>query len=254
MSDLTLFRITLRDLVRPGKLAAGAALIAVAVIVAVLMRANAEKGEFNPAAAYNGISSVLVFGYILVILSLVFSTGIISQEVEQKTIPYLLTRPMPRWRILLAKYAAVVVVTTVMLWIADAAVALSLFGPARIGTSHLWKDVLILPIGAMAYSGLFMLLATIVPKALLYGLGYAFIEPLLPLLPGDWQKISLLSYLHALAPHLDAGDATVSTQVVAADIAPWIAWTVVSAVICGSVLLALMIFSVREYTPQEERA
>ena len=111
-----------------------------------------------------------------------------------------------------------------------------------------------LPLGAMAYSGLFMLLATIVPKALMYGLAYAFIEPLLPLLPGDWQKISLLSYLHALAPHLDAGDVNVSAQALAtADIAPWIAWTVVVSVILVSVFAALVVFSTREYTPLEER-
>ena len=255
MTDLYLFRITLRDLVRPGKLTAAALLVAVAVIVAALVRANARPGEFNPAASYNGISSVLVFGYIVVILSLVFSTGLIGQEIEQKTIPYLLTRPMPRWRILLAKYLAAVLVTTVTVWLADFVVALALFGPAKIGASHLWKDLLILPIGAMAYSGIFLLLATIVPKALLYGLGYAFIEPLLQFLPGDWQKISLLSFLHALAPHLDAGDVAASSQTAAAtDIAGWVAWIVVISVILGTVIAALVVFSTREYTPQEERA
>jgi len=255
MSDLYLFRNTLRDLVRPGKLTAAGLLVAVAVIIAALVRANATKGEFDPAASYNGISSVLVFGYMVVILSLVFSTGLIGQEIEQKTIPYLLTRPMPRWRILFAKYLAAVLVTTVTVWLADFLVALALFGPSKIGGSYLWKDLLILPLGALAYSGLFMLLATIVPKALMYGLGYAFIEPLLPLLPGDWKKISLLSYLHALAPHLDSGDISAGSQAAAAtDLAIWVAWTVVIAVIVGSVFAALIAFSVREYTPQEERA
>jgi ABC-2 type transport system permease protein len=254
MSDLYLFRNTLRDLIRPGKLVAAALLVAVAVLIAVLMRASAGPGHFDPAASYNGISSVLVFGYMVVILSLVFATGVIAQEIEQKTIPYLLTRPMPRWRILLAKYAAAVVVTTATVWLADFVVALTLFGPAKLGASHLWKDILILPVGAMAYSGLFLLLATIVPRALLYGLAYAFVEPLLPMLPGDWQKISLLSYLHALAPHLDAADLDAAGQAAgSSDIAVWLAWTVVAAVIVASVIFALAIFSTREYTPQEER-
>ena len=253
MGDLYLFKYTLRDLVRPGKLTAAALLVGVAVAIAALVRANAGAGPFDPAASYNGISSVLVFGYMVVILSLVFSTGLIGQEIEQKTIPYLLTRPMPRWRILLAKYLAAVIVTTVTVWVADFVVALTLFGPAKIGASHLWKDLLILPLGAMAYSGLFMLLATLVPKALMYGLGYAFIEPLLPMLPGDWQKISLLSYLHALAPHLDAGDISAGSQAAAVDIAGWVAWTVVVCVILASVGSALAVFSTREYTPQEER-
>ena len=254
MSDIYLFQSTLRDLARPGKLTAAALLVGLALAIALLMRANASPGEFNATTAYNNISSFLVFGYILVILSVVFSTGIIIQELEQKTIPYLLTRPMPRWRILLAKYLGAIVATTVTVWLADFAVALALFGPAKLGASHLWKDMLILPLGALAYSGLFMLLATLVPRALLIGLAYAFVEPLLSLLPGDWKKISLLSYLHALAPHLDAGDTTVSSQVVAADISTWIAWTVVIGVIVVTILASLFIFSVREYTPREERA
>jgi len=255
MSDLYLFKNTLRDMARPGKLAAAALLIAVAVMVAVLNRANAKPNEFDAVAAYNGISAILVFGFMLVILSGVFSTGIILQEIEQKTIPYLLTRPMPRWRILLAKYLGVVLATTLTIWIADIAVALALFGPARLGASHLWKDMLILPVGAMAYSGLFMLLASVFPKALLFGLAYAFVEPLLVQLGGDWSKISLLSYLHALAPHLDAGDANLTTQALAVtDIPTWIAWTIVIMVILGSVGAALVVFSTKEYIPQEDRA
>ncbi len=255
MSDLYLFRNTLRDLLRPGKLTAAALMVTVAAIVATVKRASAGPGLFDAATSYNEISALLVFGYIVVILSLVLSTGLIGQEIEQKTIPYLLTRPMPRWRILLAKYLAAVLVTTATVWLADFLVALALFGPAKIGASHLWKDMLILPLGAMAYSGIFLLLSTVVPKALLYGLGYAVIEPLLPRLPGDWQKISLLSYLHALAPHLDAGNVAASNQVSAVTyIAGWVAWTVVVAVILSSVIAALVVFSIREYTPQEEKS
>lgn len=255
MSDLYLFRITLRDLVRPGKLTAAALLIAVAVIIAALVRANAKPGEFDPGASYNWISSILVFGYIVIILSLVYATGLIGQEIEQKTIPYLLTRPMPRWRILLAKYLAAVVVTTVIVWLADFIVALTLFGPTKLGASNLGKDLLILPLGAMAYGALFMFLGAVVRKGLLYGLGYALIEPLLSQIPGDWKRISLLTYLHTLAPHLQSDDISGGTQAALnTDIAGWVAWTVVVSVILVSVAAALVVFSTQEYTPQEERA
>src|SRR5690348_11609469 len=108
MSDLYLFKNTLRDMARPGKLAAAGLLVGLSLLIAVLLRANAKVGEYNPAEAYNTVSALLVFGFMLVILSVVFSTGIIVQEIEQKTIPYLLTRPMPRWRILFAKYLGAV--------------------------------------------------------------------------------------------------------------------------------------------------
>jgi ABC-2 type transport system permease protein len=254
MSDLTLFRNALRDLVRPGKLAAAVILISLCVLVAVLRRANADPGAFDAAATYNGISSGLVFGFTVVILSAVFATSLIGQEIELKTIPYLLTRPMPRWRILLAKYLAAVVVTVVTVWLADLFVALALFGPAKLGASSLWRDILILPMGVMVYSGMFLLLSTLVPKPLLFGLGYGIIEPWLPNLPGDFNKISPLTYLHVLAPHLDAGDVSQTTDAVTGTAVPvWAAWIVVVAIILTTVIAALVIFSIREYVPQEDK-
>jgi hypothetical protein len=64
-----------------------------------------------------------------------------------------------------------------------------------------------------------------------------------------------MSYLHALAPHLDASNAANADSVLApANIAAWAAWTVLGCVIAGSAAAAFVLFSVREYTPREERA
>jgi ABC-2 type transport system permease protein len=256
MSDLYLFRNTLRDLTRPGKLAAALFLVGLFLLIAVLARLNAKAGEFHPVETYDFISARLVFGFMLGILSVVFATGVIVQEMEQKTIPYLLTRPIPRWRILAAKYVAVVLATSATLCITEIAVALALFGPYKLGQSRLWQDCVILTVGALAYGGLFLLLATVFERPLVLGLGYVFgWESWAPYLPGDWSKVSLMSYLHALAPHLDSANAgNVDSVLAPVNIAAWLAWTVLSCVIVGSVLSALVLFSVREYTPREERA
>jgi ABC-2 type transport system permease protein len=255
MSDFYLFRNTVRDLARPGKLAAALLLVGLFLLIAVLARTNARAGDFHPIGIFDSISARLVFGFMLIILSVVFATGVIVQEVEQKTIPYLLTRPIPRWRILFAKYAAVVLVTSSTLCIADLLVALALFGPGKLGQSRLWQDCLILPVGALAYGGLFLLLATIFERPLIFGLAYAFgWESWAPYLPGDWSKVSLMSYLHALAPHLDSVNATSADSVLApVNIPAWLAWCVLSCVIAASLLAAHIIFSIREYTPREER-
>lgn len=256
MSDLYLFRNTLRDLVRPGKMAAALLLIGLFLLIAVLARSNAHRGDFHPVETYDFISARLVFGFMLVILSVVYATGVIVQEIEQKTIPYLLTRPIPRWRILTAKYAAVVLVTTAVVWIADFLIALTLVGPAHLGRCRLSQDFLILGVGALAYCGLFLLMATVLARPLVLGLAYAFgWESWAPYLPGDWSKVSLMSYLHALAPHLDSMNRSGSDSVLAPqNIAAWLAWTVLAGVIVVSVLSALLLFSIREYTPREERA
>lgn len=256
MSDLYLFRNTFRDLIRPGKLTAAALMIAVVLLLAVLMRASAKPGEFNPTQTYNTISGVFIFGFVLVILAVVFATGVIVQEIEQKTIPYLLTRPIPRWRILGAKYLAATAAVTATAWIADILAAAYLFGPAKLGATRLGQDMLILLVGAFAYSGLFVLLAALISRPLLVGLIYAFgYESWVPYLPGDWHKLSLMAYLHALAPHLDSGDAGAGAQALApANIPLWAAWTIVLGVIGCGVVGAAIAFSVREYTPREESA
>ena len=64
MSDIYLFRNTLRDLVRPGKLTAAVLLVGLAVLFGILARANVKPEEFSAAETYNGISARLVFGFI----------------------------------------------------------------------------------------------------------------------------------------------------------------------------------------------
>src|SRR5260370_35239347 len=101
MSDIYHFMNSLRDLTRPRKLVAAVLLIGLAAFMAILQRYKLPSGEYDPADVYNQISVWLIFRFMLVILAVVSTTGLIAQEVEQKTISYLLTRPIPRWRILL---------------------------------------------------------------------------------------------------------------------------------------------------------
>jgi ABC-type transport system involved in multi-copper enzyme maturation permease subunit len=256
MSDLYLFRNTMRDLFRPGKLAAVVLLAGLLVLIAFLARFGTKSGGFDPVAAYDQISAKLVFGFMLVILSVVFSTGAIVQEIEQKTIPYLLTRPIPRWRILVAKYIAIVIATIVVTCLTNILVAITLLGPTKLGQCRLWQDCLVLPVGALPYCGMFLLLSTIFERPLLIGLAYAFgWESWTPYLPGDWSKVSLMSYVHALAPHLDAANAANADSAISpVNIAGWLAWTVLLCWFAITLAGAIAIFSNREYTPREERA
>lgn len=258
MSELYFFKNALRDLARPGKMVSALLLVALAVLIAVLVRAGAKPGEFNADETYNNISAKLVFGFILIILSVVFATGAVVQDVERKTIPYLLVRPVPRWRILLVKYLAIVLVTTLIVMAADILTALIIYGAKGITHSALGRDLLILPIGALAYGAFFLLMSTAFSRPLVFGLIYSFvIEEFFSNLPGDWQKLSIMGYLHALSPHLAVNSDT-GFQMAAlssSDAIPaWLAWTVLSSVIGIGLIGSLVIFSVKEYTPREDTA
>lgn len=256
MSELFLFRNALKDLLRPKRLVAAAVLAAVPLLIALIWRTAATN--FQPEAAYNNLATGLIFGFVLVILSVVFCTDIIAQEIEQKTIVYLLTRPVPRWRIVLAKFAAAVLVTTVTVWISSVLLALVTCGPGAMGTSRLGRDLLILPLGALAYGTLFLLLATVINRPLTYGLLFAFgWESWVPNMPGDFQKLSLMSYLRVLAPHpKPEADSVDIFQMLSSSASQTIsspfAWTVLSCVITVALCLSLYIFSTREYVPRED--
>lgn len=134
MTDFYLFRAALRDLLLPRKIISGILLALMPPFIGLLWRYGAQE-DFSAELAYNLLSAALIFGFVLVIQSVVFSTGVIAQEIEQKTIMYLLTRPVPRWRIALAKFAAAVLVTTGAAWLSCVLLAFVVFGTDLIAGS-----------------------------------------------------------------------------------------------------------------------
>lgn len=260
MSDLYIFRNTLKDLTRPKRLLVSLLLISLPALLVLLARAAAPKGEFKPETAYGDVSSLLIFGFLLVILAVVNGTGVLSQEVEQKTITYLLTRPVPRWRILLMKFLAAFVAVTVTVWLACLLMAVSVFGIGGLSGTPLGRDLLVLPVGALAYGSLFLLLATLFNRPLMYGLLFAFgWETWVPSLPGYFGRVSLMTYVRALAPHSKIEPETVDLAQAAASALPApnvistpMAWGVLLGFSVVALGLALMTFSNREYVPRDD--
>ena len=258
MIDLYLFKTALRDLIRPKRLIAALALILMPSALGLLLKLRMQaNGDFAPLAVYNTFAPFLVFGFIVVILAVIFATGVVSQEVEQKTIVYLLTRPVARWRILLMRFLAAVVAITVTGWLATGLLALVLLGSGAGSNSTVTRDLLIMPVAALAYGSAFLLLATLLAKPLLWGLLYAFgVESWAPNLPGI-QKISLMAYVRVLAPHQQLEREAVDikeflTVMNPAAISDARAWTVLTLVIGLSLAAALLIFSRNEYVPRED--
>lgn len=134
MSDLAIYRSALRELTRPKRLIIAAILILLPAIFALIARSKPET--YNAVDTYDLLMKRFVFGSMLILLTLVFSTGAITQEVEQKTIVYLLTRPVPRWRILLMKFAAVLTITIGTVWLTTILLAVTCFGIGGLRTSY----------------------------------------------------------------------------------------------------------------------
>ena len=260
MRDWFLLRSALRDSLYPRRLLITALLVALPAIVALVMRALAPADSFHPIDIYSQIVNRMVFLFILTLLSVVHGTGALSREIEGRTIVYLLTRPMPRWRILLAKAISAWIVVSVTAGLASVFLALSLFG-FHMGP-YLLRDLVILSVGAAAYTALFVLLSALLTRqlfalllALFFAVGW---ENLISRLPGGFARLSVMAHLQVLAPHLkdaveEGADAT--SQLLTFDpavITTFQAWLAMSLTLVIALGLALIVFSYREYSPREE--
>lgn len=260
MADLQLLKQSIRDMLRPKTLLLSALIIVLPMLIAIVMRMS-QGTRFDAVESYNALSMHLVFGFSLVLLSIVLGTGVITQEVEQKTIVYLLTRPVPRWRIALVKFIAAFLLILATVWAEATLLALATYGPSGLAKSTLPRDLAILPLGIIAYGSASLLLATLIARPLIPGLLYAFLwESWVPNVPGTFKNLSLIAYVRALAPHSVPESDTVGIEealnelAARAVITPAFAWKMLTAISVIALALALVFFSVREYVPREETA
>jgi hypothetical protein len=131
---------------------------------------------------------------------------------------------------------------------------------SRTGVAQLPRDLLVLPIGAVAYGAVFLLLATMMNRSLIVGLLFAFgWESWVPMMPGSFKLVSLMTYLRALAPHARPESASTELTSLFAAANPeavpsFLAWWVLPIVTVVALGAAAVIFSLREYVPKDDSA
>ena len=173
------------------------ALVPVAVATVILV-ASQRLGP-PPAIEMGWLLQVQV---VVPLIALVLGSAAVSEEVEDRTITYLFTRPIPRAAILLGRWAAAAVVTCALLGISTTIVfeilRRSVVGhpdhgfPAGFAVRVLQTALL----GGFVYSGLFATLGAVLKRPIIVGLGYTFaVETFLANLPGSNRNITVLHYL-----------------------------------------------------------
>ena len=251
--ELYLYRSALGDMLRPKR-------IVLWTIISILVFAIALAVQrLTPAApatdVYTLMSSVLVYR-LLALTAAIFASAVIAQEVEQKTIVYVLTRPIPRWKILIFRMLAAI--TTVFFITALAATFLSL-SINRGLTDVYFRDLIALAVGAFAYTSLFTLISLLVNRAMIYCLVFAFgWETAVANMPGGMYWMSLYNYITSIANHpKPAGDDqsfldALAGNMAAASIPTSTAWIAMPAFAIVCAAFGAWWFSEFEYTPRED--
>lgn len=201
-----------------------------------------------------GLLLYLLYPQTLVILAaLLYGSGLLSAEIEARTLVYLLTRPMPRWRILLVKYAATVLVLAA-LCLASLTVSTALAGfPGGLRTwCALCVSVLL---ACVSYTAIFGLIGLITPRrAVPVGLIYAgVLEIALSFVPAFVNQLSVSHYLRSLAYHL-SGQTALPPDALAflGDTGPWASATALMVFPQLALVASILLLELREFPLTED--
>ncbi len=126
--------------------------------------------------AFNGILQNVTIPTILPLATLILATTALGDEIEDRTMVYLVLKPVSRLRIVVEKYAAVVQAAVVAIWVGIALTWIVLVqGDAIDNLDVFIAAVIATLLGVIAYGSLFLALSLIIPRALIAGIIYILI-------------------------------------------------------------------------------
>jgi ABC-type transport system involved in multi-copper enzyme maturation permease subunit len=192
------------------------------VILAAIVRVLETLGM--PALRVNGqrVGGMGVFGimiwmlflrFAIPILGVFYGTALMADEIEDKTITYLFTRPVPRGAVLVGKYLAYLACTSLVVLPSVMVVYFLLIRFSEIPATfpQLVTDLALLFIGLASYGALFAFVGAFFKRPLVIGLVFVTgWEQTAMALPGYMKRFTVAYYLQALVPHSMPSEGVVS--------------------------------------------
>jgi ABC-2 type transport system permease protein len=222
-SAMRVFDLSISEMLWSRRTIFMALVVGAPVAISVLLRLLDALGA--PVFKVNGsmMAGPAIFGlmiwvfylrFTIPVLGVFYGTSLIADEVEDKTITYLFTRPVRKGAVLLGKFFAYMACTVFVVLPSVVIVYLAIV-PMRgsLGASFidLLKDLILLGIGLGAYGAVFAFIGARFKRPLLVGLIFIFgWEQVALAFPGYLKKFTVAYYLQALVPHAMPADNVVS--------------------------------------------
>lgn len=184
--------------------------------------------------------------FLLPIWSLSFATEAVGGEREAGTLIWLLTRPLPRWSVYLAKYVALLPWAVGLNLGGFAVLCLAAGRPGGLAFERFWPAVVL---GSLAFCSLFHLLGACFRRAAVIALVYSFfLEIILGNMPGLMKRVSIGFYSRCImferAEQIGlAPPKTAEYLPVDAGTAFW----ALAGISVASLLIGMLVFSRTEY-------
>jgi ABC-type transport system involved in multi-copper enzyme maturation permease subunit len=183
--------------------------VVLALIVRIVQTVGLEPLKMNgvpvdPMSMFGTMLWTLFLWFIVPVLGVFYGTSLIADEVEDKTITYLFTRPVRRGAVLVGKFIAYLACTTLVVLPSVMLVYFLIvpFGRVAATFTSLLIDLGVLGLGLAAYGALFALVGAVLKRPLVAGLVFVFGWEFITLvMPGYLKRFTLAYYLQTLVPH-----------------------------------------------------
>ena len=230
-SSLRVFDLSLGEMLWSRRTVFMLIVVGAPVVIAVFLRLLVWLGApiFQDTEVRNGVTTTVrlagpaIFGlmiwifylrFTVPVLGVFYGTSLIADEVEDKTITYLFTRPIPRGAVLVGKYLAylgctifVVLPSIVLVYLLVVPIRGSLGG----SFIDLVKDLVLLALGLAVYGALFAFVGAKFKRPLIVGLIFIFgWEQAALAFPGYLKRFTIAYYLQGLVPHAMPSDSVLS--------------------------------------------
>jgi ABC-2 type transport system permease protein len=230
-----------------------ACLVALPIVFGVLYRGALAARLPARVTGFDLYGVIVTFYFVrnvLPLAALFYATALVADEVEARTITFLLTRPLRRASVLLGKFAAYTA-TTWSLALPPLVASFFLLAGAHGGQGlaarvpDLFRDLGVCALALLSYGALFTLAGVVLRRPVIPGLLFLFVWELVANLPGYMPRLTLTAYLRSLVRHrpADEGFAEMFGQILPAPLC----LAVLAGVTAVSLGAAVWIFSRREY-------
>jgi ABC-2 type transport system permease protein len=200
---------------------------------------------------------VLYVRFIVPVLGVFYGTSLMADEIEDKTITYLFTRPIRRGAVLFGKYLAYLG-CTVFVVLPSVMLVYLLIVPMQgsLGASFidLLKDLIVLALGLAVYGAAFAFVGAKFKRPLIVGLIFVFgWEQAALAFPGYLKRFTIAYYLQGLVPHAMPSDSVLSLIQGAFRESPTLAGSLlgIAVILVVFVSLAAWVVERREYVLEQ---
>ena len=227
-SSLRVFDLSVGEMLWSRRTIFMALVVGLPVLIALLVRTLVALGmplmeQGNGGGMTIRMTGPSIFGlmiwvvylrFAVPILGVFYGSALMADEIEDKTITYLFTRPIRRGAVLFGKYLSYLA-CTIFVVLPSVVLVYLLVVPLRgtLGGSFLdlVKDLMLLSLGLAAYGALFAFVGAKFKRPLMIGLIFIIgWEQATLAFPGYLKRFTVAYYLQGLVPHAMPNDGIIS--------------------------------------------